>query len=146
MTALKDIQAIRVNNGSGVVEYGTVRVRDASGLKVVWADAGPLTVVVDNLSPTGARASDVDVTVPTAIVTLTIAGGVGPYSVTWSRVDSGSPAWAITSPDGPATRFNTAVAAGNTETAEFHAVVTDAAAATVTSDTVYAAASNFGGY
>lgn len=144
--AFNNLQAVRVNNGTAPVDIGVVRERTAAGLKVVWADAGPLSVTVDNVAPSGARAASGTVSVPTSIVTITITGGVGPYSISWARIDSGTPAWSISAPTGTATRFSVDLAAGDNDTAEFAATITDAASTVVTSDTVYAFAENFGGY
>lgn len=143
---------IRVRDGSGSAQIARVRVRDASNalaeIGVVRVrDGSGLSVVFDTFSATvaprsvyGYGYSKVPVTVSTTVTTVTPKGGVPPYTYAWSG--SGAP-WSIGSTTAQSTFFRrSGVGAGDSYNGTFTCVVTDAAGNSVSTPSVSANVSN----
>lgn len=152
-SGLKPSGNIRVRTASGLSAAANIRLRDATGLKVVWSATGPgspgggaYAVTALPLTAGGYRARSGPTSVSTEAVTVTVSGGLEPYSYAWSLVSSGGGTWTIESPTSPSSRFTrAAVDVDTTWSATFKCTVTDARGFTAYSPNVEATVGNYGG-
>lgn len=138
----RSIIGLRVRDGSNTSHpIAGIRVRDGSNVShIVYS---PMTATVAPLSVEGYVYSNAPMTCRTEQAEVTITGGVA-STYSWTRIDVAPGAWTIVAPGGQRTAFDApALANGETRTATFQCVVTDANGNTVTLS-VTANASNYG--
>lgn len=136
-----NIAAIEANDDGGDPLRVTIgQVRDAAGVaKTFWqsmsASAAPVEV-----SGYGNTASPVDITV--GPVTVTVVGGVAPFTYAWST----DPDWTVDAPTAATTTLTADdVGAGSSASAYFTCTVTDDTGAEAETNQVLATAVNLGG-
>lgn len=149
-TGIKAAAAMRVRDGSAVLKtVGNVRLRDASNtLKLVYTSSGSGGAFAVDASPLvayGGRAGGATLSITSEEVSVSITGGVGPYTYLWTVVAVSSGTWSISAPNADKTRFiASAVPAFDTHSATFKCTVTDARGLTSDSATVEVNCSNYG--
>ncbi|CAB4140029.1 hypothetical protein UFOVP407_4 [uncultured Caudovirales phage] len=146
---MDSIGETRVRQGGSwsapATDIGEMLMRIGGQWVKLWSYLADLTVSIPDFVIGGGSSSG-SISVQTDVVAVTVTGGQAPYSYSWARVGTGSPAWTITSPTGASTRFFTTVAAGTIETATFRCTVTDALGTVVNTNDCDATVENFGGY
>jgi hypothetical protein len=126
-------------------DIGEVWQRQNDAWVKLWAYLQDLAVSIPAFTYGGGSSSS-SITVATDLVEVTVTGGQAPFTYSWARVGSGSPAWTISNPAAASTRFSTTVSAGTIETATFRCTVTDALGSVLASNDCEATVENFGGY
>lgn len=136
------ITGLRVRDGSNTPRViAGIRVRDGSNVShIVYS---PMTASVAPASVEGYVYSNAPVTCRTEQAEVTVTGGATP-TYAWTRTDAAPGAWTIVAPGGQRTAFDApALANGETRSAVFQCVVSDANGNTVNLS-VTAYASNYG--
>lgn len=146
-TATKTIDAVRlrkVADSNPPVEVSTIRIRTESGLKTIWRKPGVLSAVVE-ISPYGAAASGVSVSIVTSAATVTVSGGFPPYTYGWRRTDADPTTWNAVSPSSATSTFVAdSVAPEKIQGSIWVCDVKDDRGNTATSNAITATAQNFG--
>lgn len=153
MSALKNASGTKQFAGIHVRKAGVTKaadrasIRTASGLVVFYrslASGGTTSGI--SVAPTavfGTVNSTSSATVTSGAATVSVAGGVAPYTYAWSLV-SGGP-MAITAPTAASTTFSTTLLPSNSRSAVFKCTVTDSAGVSSDSPQVSADLENIGG-
>lgn len=143
-SGLGQLAAISVRDAANAlqsVERGSVR--DDGNVSRVFFSSMAASVDPDSVRGYGNDSGTVTVTTPSASVT--VAGGVAPFTYAWTRTDGGSQPWTITAPTAATTAFSSDLDANQSEAASFICTVTDATGATAATGVVNAHAVNLGG-
>jgi hypothetical protein len=82
--------------------------------------------------------------ITTTIATVSVTGGVAPYTYAWVLLSGDPFAWVINAPTSSATNFTCTNTGGDFATATFQCTVTDATAATAVTNTLTANATAIG--
>jgi hypothetical protein len=141
-SALGQISRASVRDGGGLNALVTIKVRDATALRLVFsalsATAAPLTV-------TSYGNSDAPVDIVAGNCFATPAGGVAPFTFLWSLI-AGAGSWVIGDDTNSLTSFTAeAVDPRDTRVADFKCAITDANGNEVETNVVTAIAINLGG-
>lgn len=120
-----------------------VRVRDAGGtLRTVFA-AISATIAPNPVE--GLITVAVSGNIPTSSATVTVVGGLAPYTYAWTLKGTSAYAWTIGTPTAATTIFTAAaVPEGQLAQAVFTVAVTDAGGAVVNADVIANARNNYG--
>jgi hypothetical protein len=141
--SLKDIASISVRDAASVLQpIAGASVRTGAGLKAFFS-AMAASASPESITGYGNNGSPVSIT--TAAASVSVAGGVAPYTYAWTLVpDFGS--WTIGAPTAQSTTFTAGnVAASDEASASFYCTVTDDAGAEAVTGMVAVAAFNLGG-
>jgi hypothetical protein len=106
---------------------------------------GSLTATLDTDDVGGRVNTSATVAISTQSVMVTADGGAAPYTYLWSMTGSSGGTWSVDAPTSATTRFTGGnCGPGDSLTATFHCVVTDAVGNTVTTGVVTATVRNIG--
>jgi hypothetical protein len=144
VSGLGQIAAISVRDAANALHaVGAGEVRDAGNMLQPFFSALSASAAPEETSGFGNDGSAISVS--TGSVTVTVEGGVAPFTPLWARTDGGGTTWAISDHTAASTSFSTSLAAGDSDTATFACTVTDATGATAVSNDITATAVNLGG-
>jgi len=129
-SAQRVLAGVKARNASNVLKtILDVKVRDASALRTVFTSfGGSAGLTVTPELAYGYGYSKGSITISTNSVTVTVSGGVAPYTFAWTGA---SGAWTIINPTSDTTAFRrSSVGAGTNDSRTFTCTVTDANGAT----------------
>jgi hypothetical protein len=128
--AWRNIASGKVRVGSSWRSLTAIRTYSGGEWRLVanFAGAVNLTLVPDTISKTGANSL-----ITTASVQATPAGGLAPFTYTWSQVDGDS--MSATAPSSASCAFSaTGMTSGETRTAQFRCTCVDSIGSTSSDD------------
>lgn len=128
----RSVTGIKVRDAGGVLRtVQMARVRDGSGTLRTVFTAMSAAPSAPNVYGTAGSFGPGGVFVQSSPVTVTVSGGVAPFTYAWTR-DSGSATINATLPAAATTRFSATVPYDSEVSANFVCTVTDANGATAT--------------
>lgn len=139
--ALRSAAEIKVRDAAiALRNVASVWMRDAAGaLKVIWTT---FSATVNRTFTTGMAVSSKPTRVYSQSVTVTMVGGVAPFTINWTRTDANPEDWTVSGTD--TAQFSTVLAAATDATATFEVTATDASGAVSAGITVTAQCFNEG--